>query len=253
MNFWLAANRPPLIIAHRGSSAAAPENTLAAFKQAIRDRADAIELDVQLTSDGEVVVFHDRRLERTTDGKGFLRNHSLQELRRLSAGRWFSTKFSSEKIPTLQEVFDLIQGTIGINIEIKAERRFHSSYDLADRCCKLITAHNLQHRVLVSSFSRSVITRVKELKPSIPTGLLYYPFSGGRLSPVRLAKSVKADYLIVGGTALRKNLVEKAVSQGIHVGEFTVNTSWRIHRAVRYNVGAIITNHPVAVRKALKK
>ncbi|HMD14677.1 MAG TPA: glycerophosphodiester phosphodiesterase family protein, partial [Bacteroidota bacterium] len=166
MNFWLATNRLPLIIAHRGSSAVAPENTLAAFKQAIRDRADAVELDIQLTSDGEVVVFHDRRLERTTDGKGLLQNHSLQELRALSAGAWFSPGFSSETIPTLQEVFDLIQGTIGINIEIKAERGFHSSYDLADRCCHLITANNLQHRVLVSSFSGSVIKRVKECKTS---------------------------------------------------------------------------------------
>ncbi|HMD13957.1 MAG TPA: glycerophosphodiester phosphodiesterase family protein, partial [Bacteroidota bacterium] len=82
---------------------------------------------------------------------------------------------------------------------------------------------------------------------------LYHPFSGGGLSPIRLAKSVKADYLIVSGTALRKNLVKKAILRGIHVGEFTVNTSRRIHRALRYNVGAIITNHPVTVRKALKQ
>ena len=130
MNCWLATNQKPLIVAHRGSSWAAPENTVAAFTQAINDRADAVELDVQLTRDGEIVVFHDRRLERTTNGKGFLREHLLKDLRRLSAGAWFSSRFSSEKIPTLKEVFELMKGTIGINIEIKVDRHSRSSLSL---------------------------------------------------------------------------------------------------------------------------
>src|SRR5512140_126848 len=97
---WLQARSRPLVVAHRGSSVVAPENTLAAFRQALEDGAQAIELDVRLTADEEVIIFHDRNLNRTTNGRGKAGRYRLAELRRLSAGSWFHPKFAREKIPT---------------------------------------------------------------------------------------------------------------------------------------------------------
>src|SRR5437899_360443 len=140
---WLRPTRTPIIIAHRGSSVSAPENTLAAFRRALVDRADAIELDVRLTADREVVVFHDAQLRRTTDGRGSAEDQRLDDLKRLSAGAWFGRAFAREKIPTLVEVFELLKDSqVGLNIEIKASRRSRRRFELVERCCDLIAEYH---------------------------------------------------------------------------------------------------------------
>src|SRR5213075_2825191 len=108
--------------AHRGASRKAPENTLAAFSRAIDDGADGIELDVRLTADGEIVVFHDSRLNRTTDGSGKIERCTLDELKRLSAGSWFHPVFGGESIPTLDQALELVRRRVGVNIELKSDR-----------------------------------------------------------------------------------------------------------------------------------
>ncbi|MGL4971324.1 MAG: glycerophosphodiester phosphodiesterase family protein, partial [Cetobacterium sp.] len=109
------------ILAHRGASGTAPENTIAAFKKAIIDGCDGFEFDVQQTKDGKLVVFHDWTLERTSNGKGYVREHTLDELKELDAGSWFGEEFKGEKIPTLEETLDLIPDNMLINIELKEE------------------------------------------------------------------------------------------------------------------------------------
>src|SRR5206468_4882936 len=115
----LAAAHRPLRVAHRGASARAPENTLAAFREAIRLGADAIELDVQLSADGVPMVIHDLTVDRTTNGHGSVASFASRDLRRLDAGAWFSSRFKGERVPTLEEALECARGRCGLNVEIK--------------------------------------------------------------------------------------------------------------------------------------
>ena len=240
---WKHPPNRPIIVAHRGSSLRAPENTLAAFRRALYDGADAIELDVRLTNDGELVVIHDARLQRTTNGRGIVERHSLDELKRLSAGAWFHRSFSSEKIPTLDEVLRLLRGRMGVNIELKAGRRLRKNSGLVDKTCAVIRQHGAEQYVLVSSFHHSLVTEVKRRLPSVATGLLFHPLKRPR-SSVKLAGRTNAEYLIFSGSSLRKSIVRKAHEDHLYVGEFTLDTKRRFARAVRFGVDAVITNEP---------
>ena len=162
--------KKPAIFAHRGSSAHAPENTLAAFKLAIQQQADAIELDVKLTADGQVVVIHDETVDRTTNGTGRVNSLMLAELKRLDAGLKFSPAFQSEKIPALAEVFEAVGNQIFINVELK---NFYSpTDDLPDRVVSLIKQYGLERSIIISSFNPSALIRARFLLPKVPLGLL---------------------------------------------------------------------------------
>jgi len=248
---WLHPPRTPLVIAHRGSSALAPENTLAAFRRAIEDGADAIELDVHLTGDGEVVVIHDSTLRRTTDGRGKVSKKSVLEIQSLNAGAWFDTKFSSERVPTLDEVFHLIDNRIGINIEVKADWRKKQNLTIVDRCCAIIKKHHADRMVTVSSFFPSFIRRVHAIQPHIATGILYHPARHIARSPVELARRLNATYLILSASRVQKRLVQHAHEYGILVGEYTVNTQRKLRRALSYEVDAIFTDDPLKITKVI--
>ncbi len=244
---WLSPLRLPLIIAHRGSSSVSPENTLSAFHQAVRDGADAVELDVQLSRDGKVVVFHDRRLERTTDGHGELADQTFEELRSLSAGAWFSHDFVAERIPALHDVIRALPSKIGVNVEIKSDpRRPYLARRLAEECCRIAGGEG--HRVLFSSFSYRTLRFLKSRRPLIATGLLYHPVLHLGRSPAALAQSCGANYLFVSGSMVRKRLVEASHRAGLRVGEYTVNSNKRLERAVRYGLDAVFTDNPALVR-----
>jgi glycerophosphoryl diester phosphodiesterase len=140
----------PLILCHRGAKNYAPENTLAAFKIALELGADGFELDTQLTSDGHVVVYHDKTVNRITNGRGKLSELSLAELRELDAGSSFSEKFRGEKIPTLDEVFETIGKRAIINVELK---NFSTPFDnLAEKVCEVVCRHTMEKNILFSSF-----------------------------------------------------------------------------------------------------
>src|SRR5512143_1091036 len=119
MNLFLQPRSQPLVIAHRGSAAYAPENTLAAFQLAAEQGADAIELDVDLTRDGHMVIMHDATIDRTTDGHGRVGDLTLEELRRVDAGAWKDAAFQGERVPLLEEVFEAVGQRLLINVEIK--------------------------------------------------------------------------------------------------------------------------------------
>ena len=125
---------PVLVIAHRGFSGAAPENTLAAFKKAMEVDSDMMELDVRFSKDGQVVVMHDDTLDRTTNGRGKVSDYTLKELKQFDAGSWFAPQFAGEQIPTLVEVLEFAKGRIPVNFEIKDESPSrYKITDLADR------------------------------------------------------------------------------------------------------------------------
>jgi len=238
----------PLIIAHRGSSSVAPENTLAAFSRAVTDFADAVEFDVHLTKDNQIAVIHDDRIDRTTNGGGFVRDFTLSDLKQFDAGSWFDGKFSSEKIPSLAEVLELVSGKVAINIEIKEERLRYQRVDIVDNCLKILREFGMSDVTMISSFGREFLHRVRSLNRKIAIGFLYDPFYQMHRSPIAIAKLMDAQYLILGRSGLRKRYVEEAHKKKILVGEFTVDTKLRTLRSLRYGVDAIITNKPHYMR-----
>jgi glycerophosphoryl diester phosphodiesterase len=161
----------PLVLAHRGASAYAPENTLAAFELALAQGAHGIELDVKLSADGEVVAIHDATVNRTTGAQGRVSQLSLAALRELEAGSFFSEEFKGEKIPTLEEAFELIGKRAFINVELT---NYYGTFrdGLADKVCQLVKRFGLQKNVLFSSFLPSNLKRTRELLPEVPRALL---------------------------------------------------------------------------------
>jgi glycerophosphoryl diester phosphodiesterase len=160
----------PIIFAHRGASAYAPENTLASFKLALAQGADAIELDAKLSADTQVVVCHDPTLDRTTDGTGDLSKKTLAELRALDAGSSFSNKFQGEKIPLLEEVFETVGKKLFIDVELTNYATPHDQ--LVEKVCALVIKHGLEGSVLFSSFFAHNLKKALRLLPNVPRGLL---------------------------------------------------------------------------------
>jgi glycerophosphoryl diester phosphodiesterase len=157
------------VIGHRGSPTKAPENTLVSFEQALRDGADSIELDVQVSRDGELVVIHDSTLERTTDGVGSVRERSLAELKRLDAGSWFDPRFSDQTIPTLKESLQWARGKTRVDIEVKPES---VPYLTPEALVGTVREQRMEGQVAITSFDREFVESVEKKFPRLQTGLL---------------------------------------------------------------------------------
>jgi len=245
---WCDPGIRPVIVAHRGASASAPENTLAAFQRAIDDGADAIELDVRFSKDRELMVFHDSRLEGKSSGLGYARDATRDELSSLRIVQGRGRRVTRETIPTLSEVFELCGGRVGLNVEIKTDRTGRREAEIVDRCCALIKKYNLKRSVLVTSFHHRFIKHLKRHYPGIPGGLLVHPLKHTARASIRLAVQLRIEYLIFGRVTLRNFVVRKAHERHLLVGEFTVNTARRFERALRYGVDAVITNDPAQMK-----
>ncbi len=240
-----------LNFAHRGASHDAPQNTLAAFRLAREMGADGVELDVQASKDGEAVVIHNFTVDATTDGQGRVADKTLAELKELDAGSWFDARFTSQRIPTLQEVIIVLGHQLLLNIELKT--RVFGSTGLIAEVVRLIEDHNLVHRVVVSSFNPFSLRQVKKLNPRIHTGLLYY-FD----LPAHLARSVLLS--LAGSDALHpeKRLVNQkymswARERGYRVNVWTVDDPAEMKRLIALGVDGIITNRPDVLREVLEK
>ncbi len=237
----------PLVLAHRGASAHAPESTLAAFRLAVESGADGIELDVHLSRDGEVVVIHDDQVDRTTDGRGWVHEMTLAELRSLDAGRWFGPGFAGERIPTLAEVLEAVGGALRlINIELKAGPS--SRPGLVQRVVETVRRLGLEERCVISSFNHFALREVKRIEPSLRTGILYVE---GLVEPWIYARQVPADALHPPHYVVIPELVEGAHRAGLAVHTWTVDAPDEVRRVAACGVDAIITNDPAAVRSVL--
>ncbi len=246
---WRKLTELPVIIAHRGSSDFAPENTLIAFQKALKEGAHAIELDVRLTKDKEIVVIHDARLERTTNGYGKVENASLEDIKKFDAGSWFNSKFSSERIPTLEEVFKLVRKKAGINIEIKPKLK-HPEI-MVRKCVELVQKYSLQNYVLISSFDHSLVKKVKLLDERISTGILYSPMIHFGKNVVKLAKSNYADFVIMSKNYIKEEIVKNVHKEKLYF--FVYNVSNRVHfkTMMNFKVDGIITNSPKSINNYL--
>ena len=160
-----------LVIGHRGAPAYAPENTMASFEKALELGADLLELDVQLSRDGELVVMHDADVSRTTDGQGRIADLSLEEIRQLDAGRWFDACFRGQRVPILGEVLTWAKGRTQLVIEIK--RRLRPVPGIEEKLVEALREHEMLDDVMVTSFNHLSVKLVKELEPSLATGIHY--------------------------------------------------------------------------------
>jgi glycerophosphoryl diester phosphodiesterase len=240
---WRDLPRTPVIVAHRGSSAHAPENTLAAFARALQDGADAVELDAQLTGDGHVVVIHDFTLRRTAGKRARVEDTPLAALRALRTG---GRGALGEKIPLLDEVFDLVGGRIGINVELKVPGRGRRGTELLARVLTTIRSHHAEASTLISSFNHRLIYRLGVEHPTCPRGLLLTPLQ--LLRPPR-AQGVVVDFFIGGKRSLTRGLVERSHARGVRVGAFTVNGVRDAERLAERGVDMLVTDDPLKLGK----
>lgn len=242
---WKKLTDLPVIIAHRGSSEIAPENTLVAFQRALKEGAHALELDVRLTKDKEIVVIHDAKLERTTNGYGKVEDTLLKDLKKHDAGSWFNPAYSSERIPTLEEVFKLLKKKIGINIEIKPKIK-HSDF-MIKKCVELVEKYSLHKCVLISSFEHPLVKKVKMLDERISTGILYSPMMHFGKSVVNLAKSNFADFVIISRNYIKNDLVKKIHEAKLYCFVYNVNSRAHLKTMLNFKVDGIITNSPKSI------
>jgi len=233
---------PVLVIAHRGFSGGAPENTVAAFKKAIDLGVDMIEFDVLLSKDGQVVVIHDDTLNRTTNGKGKVADYTLDELRQLDAGSWFGAQFSGERIPTLKEVLELTRGQVFLNIELKkGDMGRYTMKDLADHTLQEVERAGMLNQVLFASFVPSAIDRIIEKSPKVPVGLIH---SQSWVSPREVTGGRPISVLSCSGKVLTKNNISNAHKQGTKVMVWTLNTEEHMQYFLNMGVDGVITDYP---------
>ena len=241
----------PIIFAHRGDLAHAPENTLPSFQQAIQKGADGVELDVKLTADGHVIVIHDSTVDRTTDGKGRVASLTLEAIRKLDAGKWFNEKFVGTKVPLLEEVFETIGKDKMINIELKD---YAASRDgLMIKVSELIKRHNNHSQILFSSFFPSNLKTAARLLPEVPRGLLAMPGLLGLWA--RSFGFMFGDYQAlhphISNTSREQMQRAHRLKRRVHV--WTVNLPEEINRLKEWGVDGIITDDPQTAVRALER
>jgi len=237
----------PLILAHRGDSVNAPENTLAAFRLAQAIGADGIELDTSLSADGVPMVIHNLTLDATTDGHGRVADQPVRALKQLDVGSHFDSSFKGESIPTLAEVFETIGSQLIVNVELKSYSARPNGLEAATLA--VIKPHNAARRVLISSFNPFALRRMFRLAPDLPIGLLYFPRSYALMRLLTVGLPIQALHPAQAGVTAR-------FIRSAHRRRFRVN-SWTVDHPVRatylrdFGVDALITNDPTAIMEAM--
>jgi len=229
-------------MAHRGASAAAPANTLAAFRKAVEMGADSIELDVHLSADGVPVVIHNFTVDETTDGKGPVSDLTLAELKRLDAGAKFGPAFAGERIPTLAEVFAAVGKRLLINIELKTRETRNSG--LVPAVLDLIAQAGLTERVMLSSFNPLALRRCSQLAPHMRLGLIYAPNQ-----PLWLRQGWPGILFHHHARHMPHSMVDArtmawARRRGYEVNAWTVDEPAEMERLIALDVDTITTNTP---------
>jgi glycerophosphoryl diester phosphodiesterase len=237
-------------IAHRGASAAAPPNTLAAFEKAAELGADGVEFDVHLSADGVPVVIHDFNVDSTTDGSGRVAEMTLAQLKQLDAGSHFDPAFADERIPTLEEVLEAVGSQLLLNIELKSTSLRDNGLEWA--VIAQVERHNLDNRVLLSSFNPLSLRRAKKVAPHIPVGLLYSPSLPLPLRRAWLAPLAPHEARHPEHTMVDAHYVAWARRRGYRVNAWTVDDPDEMRRLIGLGVDGIITNVPDVLRGVLK-
>ena len=258
-----AAGHPsdPEVVAHRGSSGAAPENTLAAIKLALHHRADTVENDIQRTRDGELVIVHDTTLSRTTDVEEVFPDRApwnvgdftLAEIRRLDAGSWFAPEFAGERVPTLEEWVKAVGRRAGMLLEPKAPELYPGIERDIDKELRSLPDFNKAlraGRVTVQSFNHEWLKAYADLAPDVPVGLLY----GNKPTDADIeAAATWADEVNPALGVIDQATVQAIHAQGLEAHVWTVNAGQDMRRAINWDVDGIITNYPQVLRDILHR
>lgn len=238
----------PAVVAHRGASVDAPENTLAAYREAIQQGAKIAETDVHLSADGRVVVIHDANTLRTTGSDALVIDSPWASLRELDAGGWFSPAFSGERLPELGELLDLTRGKMVLIVEIKAGAR------VVEPVRALIDARGMRPEVIIFSFDPAAVAESRRVMPDVPAVFLLTP-SGERYAEVDVATAAATGANAVGFSHrhLDKPIFDAAHSAGLPVFVWTIDDPARAMEIRDWGADAIITNRPAVIAAALEK
>lgn len=244
-NFRLALFQNPTVMAHRGLSADAPENTLYAFSDAISVGVDFIELDVQQTRDGVLVVMHDSNLKRTTGVNKDIWDVDYADIQNLDAGSWFDPAYANARIPTLEETLQFVDKRAKLNIEIKPTK--HGSDTLEQDVAELITRYQYTDACYVTSFSYGSLKKVKEANPEIRTGYLM-SVAYGQFYSLKYADAFSLNKVFV-----TSQVVNAAHQQGKQIFAWTVNSMSEVRSLCNLHVDSIITDDPVMVQNVISR
>lgn len=241
-----------IVIAHRGASDIAPENTLAAFREAVRVGADLVEMDLRLTRDREVVVFHDRDLDRTTDGTGPLAEKTLAELKNLDASARFAPEFKGERIPTLAEALAVLSaGRTGVCLELKIDRgREDARPELVSRTLEILKEISFPNRLLLASFDLAAVRLVRTIGPELETGLI---FREETVWTRPAAELTGVDLLSARWNIVTSSRVAVARGDGKEVWAWTVDRPDELARVCAAGVDGVASNNPAWLKKELER
>lgn len=228
------------VFAHRGASGNFPENTLSSFREAARLPIYGVEFDVHMTADGELVVIHDESIDRTSNGHGYVKDMTLDELKLYDYGSWFAPEFAGETIPTLDEVLDIFAQTEHkLNIELKSD--IFPYEGMVEKVLAIISDRQIESRVILSSFDHGAIQMAKQLAPQIETGALFMEVL---VNPLDYLQNLPADALhLFFPTAVRPSLGE-VYEAGVPVRTFTVNDENYAQMLKQVGVESIFTDYP---------
>lgn len=229
------------IIAHRGWSNKAPENTLPAFKMALDDPGVAMmECDVHLTKDKRVVVIHDYEVDRTSNGEGQVNDFSYEALKKLDCGSWFDASYKGSYYPLLSELLELIDGRKPLVIEVKKEALYYP--DMAERLLEVLSAYAHKEAIYIKSFDHEVIYEISQLSSDYKLGLLYYS------RPILLPEQLKAcngQFVSLYGGALSEKILEDCMKNGIEIMAWTIDKAEQVEQIWNFSEAInIITNNP---------
>lgn len=235
--------------AHRGASAYAPENTLEAFELAVKQQADGVELDVQRTRDGMLVVAHDETVDRVSNGQGYIKDYTLKELKKLNFNKTHP-EFKEAQIPTLKEVLKLLQPT-GLTVNIELKTGIIRYKGIEEQVLKLVRKMEMEDRVIYSSSHHPSVVKIKKLDEDAKTGILY---SDGWVRVPSYAQKLGVDCIHPAIWHMKsKKLMEQAKEKNLAVHVWTVNDPEMMEDLARQGVDAIITNKPDLCRMVLEK
>jgi len=238
----------PLIVGHRGAMGTAPENTAASFKKAIDEGADGIELDVHMTKDGHLVVIHDPTIDRTSNGKGFVKDFTLMELKQYDFGSSFDSKYAGEQILTLEEALEIVFNCSVINIEIKNGPIFYEGIE--EKVLKVIKDFNIAEKVVISSFNHYTINKISTLSTEIVCGILYME---GLFHPWEYARMVGAKAVHPYYLSIVPEEIKRCHENDIMVNVFGVNDDPFFEMLIKAGVDAIITDFPERALQVRKR
>ena len=233
------------VIAHRGVSGSYPENTLSAFQAAIDIRAEMVELDVSISKDGIPVVVHDKTVDRTTDFEGDVQSFSVEELKRMQVGAWFSEEFRGEEFPTLRESLELMKGQIAVNIEIKSEAVSDViNGGIVDKALQIVKELDMSSSVIFSSFDYRVMEHLNVLDAQMPKALLYESSQSGELKPSELVKKYEVDVFNCSYRQLTPEWIADLQAHQIPYLVYTVNEPDLMKELLKKGVSGIFTDFP---------